>query len=232
MNGIAKMLVDAREERRWSVFALVAANLLPLAGVLFWGWQIYEIVLVYWLENVILGVLNLPKLILASSNSKSKVSFFFEKVISIPFFCFHYGLFCLGHGAFIVQLLAPGGDLNGGKGVQLTSAFDLAEVLKDEFSILEWLAIGFFAASHLVSLFSNFIGRGEWRKWNTNDVMFMPYGRVILLHIAILVGGLVSLLLGSPIYLLFILVVGKTVIDLALHDYEHFGVESNTESEA
>ena len=62
--------------------------------------------------------------------------------------------------------------------------------------------------------------------------MFMPYGRVILLHIAILIGGLVSLLLGSPIYLLFLLVVGKTVIDLALHDYEHFGVEKNTESEA
>jgi hypothetical protein len=41
--------------QRWSVWALIAANLVPLGGVLFAGWSAFEVVFLYWLENLIIG---------------------------------------------------------------------------------------------------------------------------------------------------------------------------------
>lgn len=42
---------------------LVVSNLVPLAGVLFWDWDVGSIVMLYWSENVILGVYILVKMI-------------------------------------------------------------------------------------------------------------------------------------------------------------------------
>jgi hypothetical protein len=48
-----------------SLVALVVANALPLAGVLFLGWTVFPLVLLYWLENVVVGAFNVAKLLLA-----------------------------------------------------------------------------------------------------------------------------------------------------------------------
>lgn len=221
MNLFPSARLDESRERRWSVAALVAANLLPLFGVLFFGWKTYDVVLVYWLENVAIGVLNLPRMALAWASPEGAVKKVLTKLVYLPFFCFHYGLFCTGHGAMVVQLLAPGGDLEGGVGRRVTSPSQLAAIVQDDFSQWQWLCLAAFATSHLVSFFVNYLGHQEWRRWKTEEVMFLPYGRVILLHIAILIGGVISLKLGSPIYVLVLLVAGKTLLDLAAHQAEH-----------
>jgi len=48
-----------------SLVALVIANALPLVGVLFLGWTVFPLVLLYWLENVVVGGFNVAKLLLA-----------------------------------------------------------------------------------------------------------------------------------------------------------------------
>src|SRR2546427_9598209 len=48
-----------------SLVALVVANALPLVGVLFLGWTVFPLVLLYWLENVVVGGFNVAKLLLA-----------------------------------------------------------------------------------------------------------------------------------------------------------------------
>lgn len=53
-------------EHRASVIPLVAANMLPLLGVLIFGWSTFEIVLLYWFENVVLGVINVLKMVTCS----------------------------------------------------------------------------------------------------------------------------------------------------------------------
>ena len=78
----------AADWRRPSVLALVASNLVPVAGVLFFGWKIFPLVFLYWSENVVIGVFNVLKMIFAAG-AKSVVSRFFL----IPFFCAHYGIF-------------------------------------------------------------------------------------------------------------------------------------------
>jgi hypothetical protein len=47
---------------RPTVTALILANLIPLFGVLFAGWQVFDVVMVFWVENVIIGLINLLKM--------------------------------------------------------------------------------------------------------------------------------------------------------------------------
>ncbi len=39
-----------------SAIALIAANSIPLFGVIFLGWRVFPILLIYWIENVVVGV--------------------------------------------------------------------------------------------------------------------------------------------------------------------------------
>ena len=47
------------------VLALVAANLVPLYGVLFLGWEVFQVVLLFWMENVVVGVFFILRLLTA-----------------------------------------------------------------------------------------------------------------------------------------------------------------------
>ena len=51
--------------------------------------------------------------------------------------------------------------------------------------------------------------------------MFLPYGRIVALHIVVLIGGLMVQALGSPVYSMLLLIVIKTMMDIAAHRIEH-----------
>lgn len=44
-----------------SLASLVAANLIPLVGVFFFGWEVGPILLLYWSENLVVGGYNVLK---------------------------------------------------------------------------------------------------------------------------------------------------------------------------
>ena len=48
-----------------SALVLVAANLVPLAGVLFFGWSVFATLLLFWVENVIVGGFNVLRMLWA-----------------------------------------------------------------------------------------------------------------------------------------------------------------------
>jgi hypothetical protein len=56
--------------------------------------------------------------------------------------------------------------------------------------------------------------------------MFAPYARLVALHLTIIVGGMLSISLGSPIGSMIVLVAIKIAIDLALHIREHRRAEA------
>jgi hypothetical protein len=69
-----------------SIQALTVANLVPLFGVVFLGWDAAAIVLLYWIENLIIGFINTLRMILVKVESPAKQ---FQKLFMIPFFCVH-----------------------------------------------------------------------------------------------------------------------------------------------
>lgn len=221
-----------------SGYWLIAANLVPLLGVLLLGWSTFSIVFIYWCENVLIGVLNLLKMLFCSPDpqelgdnekghqrlyaafNKNRISIgaahHAAKLLFLPFFTFHYGMFCFVHGVFVFALLGNGGVMGGGGGGG--EAFDVwnssLSALREQH--LVWAVLGL-AGSHLLSFFVNYLGKGEYRRITLPVLMIQPYGRIVVLHLAIILGAFATLALGSPVWLLVILIVGKTMLDLKLH---------------
>ena len=75
--------------------------------------------------------------------------------------------------------------------------------------------------SHGISFVYNYLYHGEYRATRLNTLMGQPYARVVVLHIAIIAGAFVSGAMGSPVGVLVMLVVIKTIIDIKLHLRQH-----------
>jgi hypothetical protein len=92
------LLLPGSSSVRFSLAMLVAANLLPLFGVLFSGWSVFIVMSLFWLENVIIGAWNVPRMATQLLRGQWGALFL------IPFFIVHYGLFCAIHGLFVMGI--------------------------------------------------------------------------------------------------------------------------------
>ncbi|MGB5257181.1 MAG: DUF6498-containing protein [Woeseiaceae bacterium] len=197
-------LMDSKS--RLSSIALVIANLVPLVGVLVFGWRVFDVLMLYWLENVVIGVINVMRMALVPGRSKG---------FMMVFFTVHYGVFCFGHLTAIVGLFGATLGVAGAWEYFFTAPD--SGTLAENWQTAQWLAIGCIAASHLFSYFGNFIGGGEYRRTTAGDLMKRPYGRIVVLHVAIIFGAALIQWLGSPVSMLVVLVAAKILLDLRLH---------------
>lgn len=228
-------LINPQEfsEHRSSALTLIAANVMPLLGVLFWGWSTFAVVAVYWAENVILGMINVLKMLCCKNpggldddknENEAKLSpgaKVLAKLFMSGFFTVHYGGFCFVHGMFVFTLLGGAGNGFG----------DPFRDWSANFSSLHqtgatW-GIGALAISHLYSFVKNYLIGGEYRRTNLPNLMIAPYARIFVLHIAILFGAFAILALDSPVWMLAIMIIGKTALDLAMHLREHRKASKN-----
>ena len=216
---------------RGTAFLLIAVNLIPLAGVLIWNWSLFHIVALYWVENVVIGSLNLVKMLVSSPShpdnqqaglkpagqpGQDRTGNNIAKVFLMPFFTFHYGMFCLVHGVFILALLG-----NESMGIQGGIFSAIKTLLNRALEDGGLLAVTGLAGSHLVSFVRHFLIGREFRRTSALQLMGAPYGRVFVLHIAILFGAGAVVAFGRPVFLLVLLVAGKIMLDLALHVRSH-----------
>src|SRR5207249_1450699 len=88
-----------------SALVLVAANLVPLVGVLFFGWSVFSTLLLFWVENVIVCAFNVLRMLVAQPQIGVTWA---AKLCMIPFFTFHYGMFVTVHGLFVLTLFGGG----------------------------------------------------------------------------------------------------------------------------
>jgi hypothetical protein len=192
---------------RPSVIALLLANLVPVVGVLAFGWEVFPLVFLFWSENVIVGVFNALKMLFANPEVPLGWA---AKVFMIPFFCVHYGMFTFVHGIFVMVLF--GGGMKRGAGFPNIETFRHAA---QEYH-LGWAILGL-AVSHAVSFATNYLGRAEYRQASLPMLMQQPYGRIVVLHLTILGGGFLMMALHSPTVGLVLLVALKTALDLRGH---------------
>ncbi|MBI2438373.1 MAG: hypothetical protein HYV36_06135 [Lentisphaerae bacterium] len=199
--------ISVQELLRPSVIALVLANLAPVYGVLFLGWQVFPIVLLFWVENVIVGALNVLRMLVASPNDLGK---WLAKLLLIPFFCFHYGMFTMVHGMIALAIF-------GDPAMKSKTSFSpelFLQIVREQ--RLEWAVLGL-ALSHLVSFALNYLWRGEYRTANLEMLMARPYGRVVVLHLTILGGGFLVMALHAPVMGLLVLLLLKIGLDVCAH---------------
>ena len=202
---------------------LIATNLIPLAGVAFWGWHLGTVMVLYWLENGIVGIINIPRMVLAAIAADQqahprkpardegadvlRLTRLLVGMARIPFFIVHYGIFWVVHGIFVWGLFAgPGlfGPANIGT-TTVGTGVDTGAV-----------ATGFvgLALYHVVAFIYWDVIRREYASKTPAEIMFQPYPRLIVLHLTIILGAFLVVATGQPIAALVLLVLLKTVLEL------------------
>ena len=180
-----------------SVIFLILVNLIPLVGVFVWGWDVGFLMLIYWIETIVIGLFNIPKILTCRMGEPGFGLRIFGNLFVVVFFTVHYGGFNFGHFMFLKQL------------------FDLPAFGREV-----WIAAGGLSLSHVFSLFVNWFGKREYVGVEPNEQMFKPYGRVIVMHLSILFGGAFALM-GNGVGPLVRLIALKTVSDVAAHAVAH-----------
>lgn len=183
---------DLRQAPRLSLATLLVANVLPIVGVLAWGWDLGLILLLYWLESAVILVFSLIKVAATAGRAAFGL---------VPFFLVHAGMFMGVHLLFLVGVF-----IERPAGGWLTWS--------DDIDIL--VGLGVLAASHLVSFLTNFVVRRE-RPSKGGDVMVGFYGRIVVMHLTIIFGAILVSVFGARIFALLLLVALKTLADAAAH---------------
>lgn len=179
---------------------VVIGNLIPFFGVLFLGWNAAQILILYWVENVILGLLTLPRLIVASQSAG-------EGAFLGGFFIVHYGMFCFGHLTFALLIVSDFADEAGGL------YGGLFRLLREP--SFQWAVVAV-AAVNLVAQIREWWWPGQWRTADPKLEMFKPYGRIFVLHLTVLFGAAVATMLGAPAGAILILCLLKAALELGL----------------
>lgn len=214
-----------------SSYALIAANLIPLIGVVFFQWDSALVLALFWIENLIIGAFNVLRMWGVSVVAKNISGLF-----SSAFFLVHYGLFCAVHGMLLTDLLDYPKVNVGDYFTQTSTGFlgifqDGAAVFLsfvDMFSPTILIGIAGLVLSHFSSFIENFILRGEIFKLKARQLMAEPYSHIIVMHAGLIVGAIVLQKLHSPVWLLATIILLKLMADFALHKRRHV-VSKHTE---
>jgi hypothetical protein len=225
-----KRLLDigfwARALRNPIVLVGLAVDLAPIYGVLAWGWSAAPLVLIYWTENVISGVMTLPRIFISGANYGWKglaASTFF-----CAFFTVHYGMFCTVHGIFLVALSAVSDTLHGGSAAGIQGIGDIMSnffgAIPENIKVtlasglhVDWILEAIIAFQIVVFVWE-FILNGGWKRTNPGAELFAPYGRIIVLHFGIFAGFGALIVLGQPMVGVLALILFRVVWGVLTND--------------
>jgi hypothetical protein len=197
---------------RSPLITIILVNLMPLVGVLFFGWQIGHVVIVFWLESIMIGFFNLLRMIFARGERDGVRPR--GKAGTALFFLVHYFGFMLGQGFFIL-------------------AFVLA---KEDFMQIGSLNLPLVFAGLLLfysfNFISDFILTGEFQRRTHDFYFFRPYGRVFIQQVLILGGGwlIASGKLSREVAFTILLVGMKILVDLAIYGFSFIFGSSREEN--
>jgi hypothetical protein len=199
--GGRELAAEAKDDR--SVYVLIAANLLALLIAWATHMSLRELMLVYWIQSVIIGICSAIRILNLERFSTENLKFNNQPVAEEPasktkvaaFFALHYGFFHFGYLLFLSldRAQEPGGSAAG---------YLLCALV--------------FAANHGYSLLQN-VRRDALGRPNLGTLMFLPYARIVPMHVTILAGG--SLYGGAHAFALFGFL--KIIADAVMHTVEH-----------
>ncbi|HEY6096337.1 MAG TPA: DUF6498-containing protein [Gallionellaceae bacterium] len=187
-----------------SMLALVAANLIPLFMVWSGAWTLGQVMLLFWAESTVVGFFTLLKMAVVAK---------WWAIFPGMFFVGHFGGFMAGHFMFIYMLFLRDGHAG------LPDSAALLE-LGRLFAPLT-LALLALVLSHGISFVLNFIKQREYEGEKVQSLMMAPYGRIMVMHFTLLLGGWVVMLLHDPAPVISLLVLLKIMADLRGHYGSH-----------
>ncbi|WP_340694136.1 DUF6498-containing protein [Hyphomonas sp.] len=194
----------ARTYRDPLAWLSLVTDLLPIIAIILFHWGPTPLVALYWLENLVIGAYTILRLAGAATGDILKLG---AALFLIPFFTLHYGMFCYGHGVFL-KAFAGGGGMSDGLMDLVRWAVGSGEGMA--------LFLGVIIFTNAVFFLVDYIGKSEFRRANLAAEMFAPYGRIVTLHVAIILGAFFSVATGQPLLGVLVLIVIRVVFGIVL----------------
>jgi hypothetical protein len=192
-----------------SIRGILAANAITLIVALWQQWPATLLLWPYWIQSLVIGWYARRRILALQAfstegfkiNGRAVEPTEATKRVTANFFAFHYGFFHVGYLVFLLLL-------------SFSSALGRAPSASD------WLLFGLlgiaFWHSHRGS-HRQHLAADIRRERNIGVLMFLPYARIIPMHITIILGTLLG---GSGAAVLLFIVL-KTGADLLMHVAEH-----------
>lgn len=198
---------------RPSLAALLLANAVPLAGVLFLRWDVFELFALYWSESVVIGGCTVLRLVSQPrANGRWRPRDAVSGLFLGAMFCLHYGLFLFAHAILIGRLFGRGDGASHGLEA-------CALLLHTAASSSGGLGLWALVASHGIAFVAD--DRPRRRAAETiGRTMTRPYSRVVAMHGTLLAGGMLARTAGAGPWLLALLVLAKVAVDAAVYTRE------------
>lgn len=186
-----------------SLLAVLFGNILSIWMALTHDWSLYQIMWIYWGQSVVIGVMNVIRMLSLKEfstegmrmNEKPVPETASAKRQVAGFFAIHYGIFHLAYAIFLWQEMP------------------LNEIAMGT-AMLMMACISAFVGSHSFSLMHNMQADFRHKKPNLGTIMFYPYLRIIPMHLTIIFGGMTGV--GMVIFMTL-----KTLADMGMHMVEH-----------
>lgn len=202
MQQAQDSLTAANSRNAWlGIGGVIAFNLLPLYGVFAWGWTSFELIFLYWFENLVIGVFTAGRMLLRRFNSSKQ---FFRTGFLSLFFIAHFCGFCWAHGTFLFSVFGP-------EALQPLPLYEAAmTVIRENGLVLAALSLTLLQLMDWAREVHE-KGMGAVRP---NELMARPYRRIVVLHVTIIAAGAALSALNEPLVGLLILVLVKTASDI------------------
>ncbi|WP_293646964.1 DUF6498-containing protein [Thiolapillus sp.] len=184
------------------LWAQIGANLLSLVLALVMGWDPVLMLFLFWMENVIIGLWQIPRFLTADGNQPgSQLQRLSGALFKAGFFTVHYGLFTFIHGSLLFELF-------------LKQSLDVQTLEKLVFSTqgIGLALLGMFL-SHGIQFFSDLLS-GVARNTPIDTVMMEPYSRIVILHLVLLASAFLLTLLPNPVIGVILLSAIKIIMDI------------------
>jgi hypothetical protein len=202
----------------------LVVDLFPIYGVIAFGWNAVPLVMLYWMENIIAGVLTLPRIFI--SGASFGVGGMAMGLFLCLFFTFHYGMFCAVHGTFLMVFVAMSDGSIAEQSPIMMDVFGMFQFGLHSAPHVDWFVYAIIAFQVLVFV-QEFLIKGEWKNTNPMAEMFAPYGRIIILHFAIFAGAGALFLLGQPIIGVLALIVFRAIYGIVTNSRGEFAAQGD-----
>lgn len=186
-------------------YFLIFVNLIPLYGVWFEDWSASQVFLVYCLETVIIGVINVVKMACVTIFVRSKDVWENGGTTSMQsgwffifFFIAHYGFFVLVQTQIFFGVSGIGDDASFfGKYARVPA------LLGDNGKLLLLIFITYYTLQNIFGFFVN----GAYKTISLGRLMFEPYMRIFVQQVVVILGSIfLSFGAGKVFILIFIVV--------------------------
>ena len=197
---------------------LIAANSIPLIGLIIWDWDTFMILILYCSETFIIGIYNFLEILLAQ-----KTHWGFNIFMSL-FFLIHFNTFVLVQTVFVVVFSSMNiSELNNSVPDEADGLIEIteqSEALLNNPYLIESIAA--LIISHGFSFLFHYLGGKEFQRAEAGKLMLEPYGRIIVQQLTVIFVGFAILIFASTAKaLLVLLVVLKIIMDLRAHIKQH-----------